>query len=89
MAYKIKNTIKKTNKSRYFDSIESQGDVASNWLFKYITLNTAGQDVTTHPDLPIDENPEHYPHPLNDPLGTIFFNSGTASPAHSPASSAF
>lgn len=79
MAYKIKNTIKKTNKSRYFDSIESQGDVASNWLFKYTTLNTAGQDITTHPDLPIDENPEHYPHPLNDPLGTIFFNSGSES----------
>lgn len=80
MAYKIKNTIKKTNKSRYFDSIESQGDVASNWLFKYITLNTAGQDITTHPepyDIETDKN--KYPQPIGDPLGTIFFDSGSES----------
>jgi hypothetical protein len=80
MAYKIKNTIKKTNKSRYFDSIESQGDVASNWLFKYITLNTAGQDATTHPDPPdIEIDKSKYPQPIDDPLGTIFFDSGSES----------
>lgn len=82
MAYKIKNTIKKIDKARYFDSIESQGDVASNWLFKYKTLNINGDDATTHPGVPLvpeEEISKYYPHPLNDPLGTIFFNSGSES----------
>ena len=76
MAYKIKNTIKKTDKSRYFDSIffgdgDARNELPPNWLFKYTTLNTAGQDITTHPGDPADK--KQYP------AGTIFFDSGSES----------
>lgn len=76
MAYKIKNTIKKTNKSRYFDSIffgngDARNELPPNWLFKYTTLNTAGQDITTHPGEFADK--DQYP------AGTIFFDSGSES----------
>ena len=76
MAYKIKNTIKKTNKSRYFDSIffgdgDARNELPPNWLFKYTTLNAAGQDITTHPGEFADK--KQYP------AGTIFFDSGSES----------
>lgn len=76
MAYKIKNTIKKTNKSRYFDSIffgdgDARNELPPNWLFKYTTLNTAGQDITTHPGELADKD-QYSP-------GTIFFDSGSES----------
>ena len=74
MSFKIKNTIKNIETGRYFDSDESHGDVPSNWLFKYITLNTAGKDITTHP-IPsdIETDKDQYP------AGTIFFDGGSRS----------
>ena len=73
MAFKKKETVVKEGHYRKFSAINDMM-TADYWQFKYVTQNLEGKDQTIYGGT-VDTDKSHYPQPVGEVVGTIFFDS--------------
>lgn len=75
MAFKRKDSVTQEGGFRRFNAINNMV-TADYWQFKYITQDLNGDDQTITGG-EVDTNKKHYPQPIGDVLGTIFFDASS------------
>ena len=75
MAFKRKDSVTQEGGFRRFNAINNMV-TADYWQFKYITQDLNGNDQTITGG-EVDTDKRHYPQPIGDVLGTIFFDASS------------